>query len=190
MAKPRLQIIIASTRPGRVGLPVATWFAGAARQHNGFEVAVVDLAEVNLPLLDEPNHPRLRQYTHDHTQRWSETIERGDAYVVVHPEYNYSFNAALKNALDYLHHEWHDKAVGFVSYGGVSGGLRAASALRQVVTALKMVPVTDAVVIPWVSQHVRDGEFMPPEPVANGAKVMLDELIRITAAMAALGAAR
>lgn len=123
MPKPCLQIVIGSTRPGRVGLPVAQWFSQRAREHAGFKVELVDLAEVNLPLLDEPNHPRLHQYTHEHTRAWSATVARGEAYVFVHPEYNYGLNAALKNAIDYLFGEWQYKAVGFVSYGGVSGGL-------------------------------------------------------------------
>ena len=80
---------------------------------------LLDLAEVALPLLDEPGHPIARQYQHPHTVAWSETIDRGDAFVLVHPEYNHSYNAALKNALDFLHVEWNYKPVGFVSYGGV-----------------------------------------------------------------------
>ena len=95
MSKPVLQIVIASTRPGRVGLPVAQWFEQAAVAHGGFEVEVIDLAEINLPFLDEPNHPRLRQYVHQHTKDWSAVIERGDAYVFVMPEYNFGFNAVL-----------------------------------------------------------------------------------------------
>ena len=110
MSLPVLQVIIASTRPGRVGLPVATWFAQRAREHGGFTVEVVDLAEVDLPFFDEPKHPRLGQYEHQHTKDWSATVARGDAFVFVMPEYNYGFNAAIKNAIDYLHVEWQHKA--------------------------------------------------------------------------------
>jgi len=160
VSQPVLQVVIASTRPGRVGGHVADWFVERARVHGGFEVEVVDLAEVDLPLLDEPNHPRLHHYTKQHTLRWSETISRGDAYVFVMPEYNYGINAALKNAIDYLFVEWQDKAVSFVSYGGVSGGLRAVQMLKQVISALKMVPTQDAVVLPFVRQYIDEAGGM------------------------------
>lgn len=185
--KPILQIVIASTRPGRVGGPVAEWFAARARDHGGFEVEVVDLAEVNLPFLDEPNHPRLRRYTHEHTKRWSATVERADAFVFVTPEYNYGLNAVLKNAIDFLHHEWQFKAVGFVSYGGVSAGTRAVQMIKQVVTTLKMFPVFEAVSIPFVAQFLDEDQRVQANEVMEGsAKAMLDELLRITPSLRAM----
>ncbi|GAB3136481.1 NADPH-dependent FMN reductase [Microbispora hainanensis] len=184
MAKPVLQIVIASTRPGRVGLPVAEWFHERAVAQDAFEVELVDLAEVNLPFMDEPNHPRLRQYVHQHTKEWSATIERGDAFAFVTPEYNYGFNAVLKNALDFLHHEWHYKPVGFVSYGGVAAGTRAVQMLKQVVTTLKMVPVFDAVSIPFVTQFLdEDGRLRPNDVMNTAADTMLDELARLAPAL-------
>ena len=138
----KLEIIIASTRPNRVGLPVGLWIEEQALTHGGFdEVEVVDLAEVNLPFMNEPNHPRLRQYTHQHTKDWSAKINEADALVFVMPEYNFGYNAELKNAIDYLNAEWHYKAVGLVSYGGVSAGTRAAQMIKQVVTTLRMTPL-------------------------------------------------
>src|ERR1035437_8108281 len=137
MSKPILTIVIGSTRPGRVGPKFATWFRSLAIAHDGFDVELVDLAQLNLPFLDEPSHPRLRQYVHQHTIDWSRTVERSDAFVFVTPEYNFGYSAALKNAIDYLSQEWADKAVGFVSYGGVAGGTRAVQQLKQVVAALK-----------------------------------------------------
>src|SRR5258708_36559191 len=121
MGTPVLQIIIGSTRPGRVGPAVADWIYERAIAHGGFSVELIDLAEVNLPLFDEPKHPRLRDYTHQHTKDWSAPISRADGFIFVAPKYNYGFNAAIKNAIDYLHGEWQGKAVGFVSYGGVAG---------------------------------------------------------------------
>jgi NAD(P)H-dependent FMN reductase len=181
---PRLSIIIASTRPGRVGLPVAEWFRDQAIDHGGFEVEVVDLAEVNLPLLDEPNHPRFRQYVHQHTKDWSAIVDSSDAFVIVMPEYNYGFNAAIKNAIDYLHHEWTYKPVGFVSYGGVSAGTRAVQMLKQVVTTLKMTPVPEAVSIPFVTQFIdEDGKVQANEVMETSAKAMLDELLRFESAL-------
>jgi NAD(P)H-dependent FMN reductase len=181
---PKLQIIIASTRPGRVGLPIAEWIRDRAVEHGGFEVEVVDLAEVNLPFMDEPNHPRLRQYIHRHTKEWSRTIDSADAFIFVMPEYNYGFNAPLKNAIDYLHYEWQYKPVGFVSYGGVSAGTRAVQMLKQVVTTLKMAPIAEAVSIPFVTQFIdEDGQVQPNQVMETSATAMLDELERWTAVM-------
>ena len=177
---PRLTTIIGSTRPGRAGLPIATWFVDRARVHGGFDVDVVDLADLGLPLLDEPNHPRLRQYLHQHTQDWSAIVDASDAFVMVTPEYNYGYPAALKNAIDYLHTEWRDKPVGFVSYGGVAAGTRAVQQLKQVVTTLKMVPVFEAVNVPFYPQFIgEDGLVQANEIMEQAADAMLDELVRV-----------
>ena len=187
MSKPVLQIVIASTRPGRVGLPVAQWFEQAAVAHGGFEVEVIDLAEINLPFLDEPNHPRLRQYVHQHTKDWSAVIERGDAYVFVMPEYNFGFNAVLKNAIDFLNQEWHHKPVGFVSYGGISAGTRAVQMLKQVLTGVKLVPVFTAVSIPFVAQFLdEDRKLQPNDIMTTAAATMLDELLPLATALESL----
>jgi NAD(P)H-dependent FMN reductase len=184
MTKPLLQIVLASTRPGRVGLPVAEWFLPRAQKHGAFDVELLDLAEVGLPLLDEPNHPRLQQYVHQHTRDWSETVVRGDAYVFVMPEYNYGFNAALKNALDYLFVEWQHKPAGLISYGGVSAGLRAAQMLRQVLAALSVTTVTPAVMLPMVSALVDEERHLrPTEQIDASATTMLDELARYAVAL-------
>jgi NAD(P)H-dependent FMN reductase len=181
---PRLTIIIGSTRPGRAGVPIATWFADRARAHTGFDVNVADLAELNLPLLDEPHHPRLGQYIHPHTKRWSAIVDASDAFVIVTPEYNYGYPAPLKNAIDYLHREWRDKPVGFVSYGGVSAGTRAVQQLKQVVTTLKMLPVFEAVSIPFHPQFMgEDGSVEANDIMEQAADAMLDELVRIEAAL-------
>src|SRR6478735_6911773 len=153
---PTLNVIVASTRPGRVGYPVAQWFTELAAAHGGFDVELVDLADFDLPLLDEPNHPRLGQYVHQHTKDWSASVTAGDAFVFVTPEYNYGMPASLKNAIDYLHTEWQYKPVGFVSYGGVSAGTRAVQMTKQVVTPLKMTAVTESVSIPFVTQFLNE----------------------------------
>lgn len=180
--RPLLQIHIGSTRPNRLGPAFATWFAEVAERHSSFESEVIDLAEIALPLLDEPNHPRLRQYVNQHTLDWSATVERADAFVLVTPEYNYGYSAAMKNALDYLCHEWADKAVGFVSYGGVGAGTRAVQQLKQVVTTLRMVPVLESVNIPFAMHKVTaDGEVVKDPGLEEAATAMLDELARMTA---------
>jgi NAD(P)H-dependent FMN reductase len=189
VSNPILQIIIASTRPGRVGPSVAAWIQERAIAHGGFDVELIDLAEVNLPMMDEPNHPRLRKYTHQHTKDWSATIDRGDAYIFVVPEYNYGFNAPIKNAIDYLHFEWEHKALGFASYGGVAAGTRAVQMLKQVVTTLKMVPVFDSVSIPFVQQFLDDERRLVPNDIMeSAATAMLDELLRWTTSLRTLRA--
>jgi NAD(P)H-dependent FMN reductase len=181
---PTLTVIIGSTRPGRAGLPIAEWFVARARKHGGFRVEVADLAEIDLPLLDEPNHPRLHQYTKQHTRDWSARIERSDAIVFVTPEYNHGYPAAIKNAIDYLHQEWRDKPVGFVTYGGVAAGTRAMQQLKQVVTTLRMVSVVEAVNIPFHTQFIDDdGRVQANETMEQAADAMLDELSRLDGAL-------
>jgi NAD(P)H-dependent FMN reductase len=185
----RLLEIIASTRPGRVGLPVGEWFLDRARAHGGFEVELVDLAVLDLPLLDEPAHPRLRRYTQAHTHEWSRIVDGCDAIVIVTAEYNYGYPAALKNAIDYLHHEWRHKPVGFVSYGGVAAGTRAVQQLKQVVQAVQMVAVSGAVNIPFVQQFLADdGSVQANDVMVEAAEAMLDELRRMAEALAPLRA--
>ena len=184
---PVLTIVIASTRPGRIGDAVGRWLTPIAQSHGGFSVQVVDLAEVNLPMMDEPNHPRMQNYTHDHTKAWSTTVAGSDAFVFVMPEYNYSFTAPLKNALDYLFAEWQHKPVGLVSYGGVSGGLRAAQQIKQVITTLSMMPIVEAVTLPMVRSLLgEDGEVTGNEMINASAVTMLDSLVRWEAALRTL----
>lgn len=180
---PKLDVVVASTRPGRVGYPIGQWFTGFAAAHGGFDVELVDLAAAGLPLLDEPNHPRLRQYVHQHTMAWSASVDAADAFVFVTPEYNYGMPASLKNAIDYLHTEWAYKPVGFVSYGGVSAGTRAVQMVKQVVTTLKMTPVAEAVSLPFVTQFLDDGAIQANETMESSAKAMLDELLRYEKAL-------
>ncbi|MDQ2897109.1 MAG: NAD(P)H-dependent oxidoreductase [Actinomycetota bacterium] len=180
---PRLLVIIASTRPGRVGLPVGRWFAERVTAHGGFELELVDLVEFELPFLDEPKHPRLGDYRQEHTRAWSEIVARADAVVMVTSEYNYGYPAPLKNAIDYLHREWLYKPVGFVSYGGVAAGTRAVQQLKQVVTALSMMPSGPSVNIPFVAQFIKDGAIEPNATMTEAAAAMLDELIRLEAAL-------
>ncbi len=186
MTKPILQVIIASTRPQRIGVMVGEWFVEEAQQNGKFEVEVTDLRELDLPMMNEPNHPRMQQYQYDYTKNWSSIIERSDAIVFVFPEYNFGYTAPLKNAIDYLYNEWSYKPVGFVSYGGISGGLRATQMLKQVVTTVKMIPIMEQVGIPMVFNDIKDGKYVPTEIVSQSATVLLDELARFQKATAQL----
>ncbi|QIX28730.1 NAD(P)H-dependent oxidoreductase [Nocardioides sp. JQ2195] len=180
VTQPILQVILASTRPDRRGGAVANWIQRVAKEHAGFGVEEVDLAQVALPLLDEPFHPRLQQYTKGHTKEWSATVDRADAFVIVLPEYNHSFPAALKNALDYLFVEWADKPVGLVSYGGISAGLRSVAALKPVLAALRMIPVLEGVSISNFGELItEDGELRDDAGRDAAGILMLDEIARL-----------
>jgi NAD(P)H-dependent FMN reductase len=181
--KPTLQVIVTRTRPGRIGLPIGQWFQRTANAHGAFDVEWVDLAEWNLPFMDEPHHPRLRKYTHEHTKRWSTLVERTDAVVFVMPEYNHGYIAPLKNAIDYLLHEWSYKPVGFVTYGGVVAGTRAMQLLLPVLVELRMTPCIAAVNIARVSELMKEGEFHATESVESAAQRMLSELVRMEAVL-------
>jgi NAD(P)H-dependent FMN reductase len=183
---PRLLVVIASTRPVRVGKPVGDWFDGRAREHGGFEVEVVDLKELGLPMMDEEKHPRFGEYQNPHTLAWADTVDSSDAFVFVMPEYNHSFTAPLKNAIDFVFAEWGRKPVGFVSYGGVSAGTRAVQALKPVCLAVNLSPAAAAVNIPFVASRIEDGVFTADEPLENGATAMLDELMELAGALSTL----
>jgi NAD(P)H-dependent FMN reductase len=180
----KLKIITSTTRPGRKGIEVAAWINEIASNHAGFDVELLDLAEINLPLFDEPEHPRLKKYTHDHTKKWSAKIDDGDAFIITLAEYNNGVPAPIKNAIDFLYHEWRYKPVGFVSYGGVSAGIRSLQMIKQVVTALSMMPVASVVNIPFFSKYLTEqGRFEPEEIAKKSASAMLDELTRWADAM-------
>jgi NAD(P)H-dependent FMN reductase len=175
----RLMIIVGSVRPGRIGLPIAEWVRNSAAARGDFEVDFVDLAELALPFMDEPNHPRLGQYTKQHTLDWSARVAAADAFVLVTPEYNHSYSPVLKNALDYLSGEWWRKPAAFVSYGGVSGGTRGVTALEPVVIGLGMVRVAAAVEIPFAGAMVADGTFAPTGKETAILGKLLDETAQL-----------
>ena len=183
----KLQTIICSTRPGRVGPSVGRWFAEFVKGHGKFESVLIDLADFNLPILDEPYHPIMQKYEREHTKAWSASVVAADAYAFVTPEYNYGPTPALVNALDYLYREWNYKPCGFVSYGGMAGGVRGVQASKLQVTAQKMMPMAEGVSIPVVGQFIDDKQvFTPNDPITTAATQMLDELYRWAEALKAM----
>jgi NAD(P)H-dependent FMN reductase len=175
VAKPVLNVIIGSTRPGRVGPAIAQWFYEIAEAEGTFDVVLVDLVDYDLPLFNEPRQPVTKQYEFEYTKKWSATIARADALVFVIPEYNHSFNAATKNAIDFLHHEWKHKPVGIVSYGSMAMGVRAVQALKPIFAALRLI-FSGEVTIPLPLVPVVDGVFSGNEVLNNGAKAIVREL--------------
>ena len=184
----RLQVLICSTRPGRKGPAFARWMTEQATAHGKFAVELVDLADFKLPMLDEVEHPRHAKYEHEHTKRWSASVNRADAFVFVLPEYDFTMPASLLNALQCLYQEWGYKPVALASYGGESGGLRSAQVTRQVLNTFKVVPIVDAVSVHHVAKHIdaTTGAFVPDEGHPKKAQRMLDELHRWAGALKTL----
>ncbi|NML49218.1 NAD(P)H-dependent oxidoreductase [Streptomyces sp. R302] len=169
-----LALVVASDREGRLAPVVADWFRSRVAERDDFALTVVDLAEVALPTsLSYDPDPAVRA----ELARVTPVLEAADAFVVLTPEYNHSFPASLKNLIDRHYTEWRAKPVGFVSYGGISGGIRAVEQLRQVYAELHAVTVRDGVVLPDVhGQFDEDGRFKDPAGPEAGAKLMLDQL--------------
>lgn len=173
----KLKVVTASTRPGRIGPIISNWVAGQASAHGKFEVEILDLDTFELPLLDEPNHPAMQNYTQDHTRALSAAVADADAFVFVTPEYNGFPPAAVINALQALVVEWNRKVAGVVSYGGISGGLRSAQELRMLLSNMGIMPLKQAVPMPMVfGDLTEDGTLTPNAEVAKGTAGMLDEL--------------
>lgn len=160
-------IVVASVRPRRVGRTIADWFVHEAAARPEFETDVVDLRELDLPVDLEPT---------SNAEAFASSIGRADAIVVVTPEYNHGYPASLKVALDTVKYEWRSKPIGFVSYGGLSGGMRATEQLRQVAVELHMVPVRDSVSLHRV-RALLDGEGPSADKIAMDSSTrMLDQL--------------
>jgi NAD(P)H-dependent FMN reductase len=172
----KVAIIIGSTRPGRKGAAVARWVHEIAQKRSDAEFELVDLKDFNLPLLDEPKSPMMGQYTHQHTKDWSAKIASFDAYVFVTPEYNHGTSGALKNAIDFLYHEWVNKAAGFVGYGGAAG-IRAVENLRLVMGELQVADVKAQVGLSLFTDFEDFSIFKPHPQHEKSVNIMLDQVI-------------
>ena len=176
MSAPLIQIVLGSTREGRVGEKVASWFAGIAAERTDIRVELVDLRDYPLPFFDSPMSPKRGLSDDPRIQAWADKISQADGFVVVTPEYNYGYPAVLKNALDHLYYQWNDKAVSFVGYGGVSGGMRAVLQLRQVVVELGMVQTHTQVTIPMAPRILNDDAATLDKQFDVTAAAVLDEI--------------
>lgn len=182
----KLLTIVGSTRPGRMAPIIARWFHELAGEDERFDAEYVDLVDFALPLFDEPQHPRLGQYEHEHTKAWSAKIASGDAFVFVAPEYNHGPSPALLNAIDYLSLEWARKPAAFVSYGGVAAGARSVQMLKPILSALEVVPIQPSVAIPMFPNFIKEGNFEPTEPLVAAAGDVLDHLQQWSTALRTL----
>src|SRR3954453_19198759 len=182
---PRIGIIRPSPRPNRNGEQVARWVYDVATRRGGAEFELVDLRDYPLPHLDEPLPPSLGQYQQEHTKRWANKIASFDGFIIVTPEYNHGTSGVLKNAIDYLYAEWNNKAVGFVSYGGV-GGARAVEHLRLVAGELQMADVRQQVALSLITEFENFSVFKPGAYNLESLSVLLDQVIAWSAALAPL----
>lgn len=174
-----------STRPGALGPVVTQWLTETVASRAaalGVELVPVALGDLNLPFLDEEEHPSSGVYQQEHTRRWSAIVDAADGFIVVTPEYNYGMPATLKNALDYLSREWAWKPIGFVSYGHTSAGTRSVQHAKQVVTTLRLVPLGATVAI-RIGDAVENGRLLPDATRDTAGVGLLDELVRVAHAL-------
>jgi NAD(P)H-dependent FMN reductase len=188
MTKPVIDIVICSTRPGRLGDKIARWFHSIAQDYGGIDARLIDIADFGLPLFDETRHPRLGNYEHAHTKRWAASVAAADGFVFVAPEYNHGPTPALVNALTFLGPEWGLKPAGFVSYGGRSGGLRGVQLTKPILSALAMHPTKAGVMIPSVNEYIQGETFVATDLLVTEARGLLKELAKLSAGLAPLRA--
>ncbi|GAA3158651.1 NADPH-dependent FMN reductase [Nonomuraea roseoviolacea] len=172
----KVGIIIGSTRPGRNGEAVARWIHELATERDDASYEIVDLKDFRLPHLDEALPPAMGRYANAHTRAWAATIDSFDAYVFVTPEYNHSTSGVLKNAIDFLYAEWHNKAAAFVSYGS-AGGVRAVEHLRLIMGELHVADVRTQVALSLATDFENFQVLTPAAHHAGAVTAMLDELL-------------
>lgn len=185
----RIAIILGSTRPGRNGEAVARWVDGLARTRSDASYELIDLADFNLPLLDEPAPPSRGKYSKPHTLAWSAKIAAFDGFVFVTPEYNHSTSGALKNAIDYLYAEWNNKAAGFVGYGSI-GGARAIEHLRAIMAEVQVATVRNQTMLSLMTDFENFSQFKPAPHQEKSVHAMLDQLVAWSGALRPLRGAK
>ena len=178
----RIAIIVGSTRPNRASPQVAQWVLDLAKKRGDATYEIVDIADYDLPVLDEPMPPSMGNYAHDHTRRWSETVAAYDGFVFVTPEYNHSIPGALKNAIDFIYREWNNKAAGFVSYGS-TGGARAVEHLRGIMAEVQVADVRAHVSMSMYTDFENWRVLKPDPRHEQQLGVLLDQLIAWSRAM-------
>ena len=172
----KIAIIAGASRPGEKSSSVAKWVAEQAKKRGDAEYTVISLADLNLPLYDEPVPASMGQYAHAHTKKWAETIAPFDGFVFVTPEYNHSIPAVLKNALDFIYKEWNNKAAGIVGYG-VWGAARAVDQLRAILGELQIADVRQATHINLITEFENWSTFKPNANLEGSLKTTLDQLV-------------
>lgn len=182
MNRPKIHVILGSIREGRAGEKVAAWFMDAMKDCESAQLKLIDLRDFPLPLFADATPPSQRKGPHGDpaVQKWLDEVSEADGFIIITPEYNHGYSSVLKNAIDYGYHEWADKSVGFVSYGGLSGGSRAVEQLRQVAGELHMYDVRDQVLIPMIwAAFDENGKLNHAESLAKTAKLVVDKVAEL-----------
>jgi NAD(P)H-dependent FMN reductase len=178
MSKPRIGIVIATTREGRFGDKPAAWIRDIAATRDDMEVEIVDLRDYPLPFFNEPASPAWATPKNAIALRWAEKLAELDGFIFVTAEYNHGVPAVLKNALDYAYKEFNRKPAAYVGYGGV-GGARSVEHLRLINVELQMVPTRAAVHIggtDFMGMFLEGKTFADSPHLEPAARAMLDEL--------------
>jgi len=181
----KVAIITGSTRPGQNGKAVSQWIFDLAKVREDADFEIIDIADHNLPLLDEPIPPLIGPYTKVHTKRWASKIKTFDAFVFVTAEYNHGIPGALKNAIDFLFKEWNNKVAGFVSYGS-AGGVRAVEQLRLVMAEVKVATVRAQVQLSLYTDFENFSIFKSHHIHKKSINTLIKELVAGTGAMKSL----
>lgn len=188
---PKIAVILGSTREGRFGEKPARWIYDEVSKRPGVTAELLDLRDYPLPLFDQPSSPAYATgpFGPEIVQKWSKKIAEADGYIITAAEYNHGYTAVLKNAFDWLYHEWANKPVGFVGYGGIGGG-RAIEQLRLVAVEVQMAPIRHAVHLPWPVYESMMKLQAPVDPalfaiVQPAADLMIDQLLWWTEALKA-----
>lgn len=182
---PHILVILGSTREGRFGPTVASWFMSIAEQRKDMEFEPIDLEDWPMPFFDHSKSPASGDIAPE-AREWSAKVDAADGFVLVTPEYNRGYPAVLKNALDHLYEEWRNKPVAFVGYGTSAGGARAVGQLHQVVIELNMIPVRNDVVLVSAHRLFDDEGNMQEERFNDKANQLLDQLSELTSALSVL----
>ena len=183
-SQPKVAVVLSSTRPARICPDIASWALEHLADVSALSYEPVDLALIDLPLLDEPLMGSLEQYEHEHTKKWSDLVNSFDGFFFVSPQYNWGYPAALKNALDYLYYEWREKPASMLTYG-TRGGNKCADQLTQVLHGLHM-NVLDARVEAAISKEAVDADWQlidPAQALAPALPQLLEVDAQFTAAL-------
>jgi NAD(P)H-dependent FMN reductase len=178
----KIGVVTGSTRPGRNTEQVASWVMDQLKIRNDAQYELVDIADYNLPLLDESIPPSMAMYSKDHTKRWAAKVAEFDGYIFVTPEYNHSVPAALKNALDFVYGEWNNKVAGFVSFGS-AGGVRAVEQLRQIMAELQIADVRAQVMFSLFTDFENFSVFKPDARHESSFNQLVDQVLLWGAAL-------
>lgn len=181
----KLQAVVGTTRPGRNSKAVGEWVYTVANKRKDISFELVDVADYNLPVFDEPVSPAYAPNTNEQAKKWGAKIAEADGYIFVTAEYNHGIPGVFKNAVDFLYKEWNNKAVGFVGYGS-AGGSRAIEQWRQVAAELQMADVRSQVLLSLFTDFENMSVFRPIASHEKTLNTVIDQTASWATALKAI----